>query len=118
MARYIQAFIIPVPKKKVKTYQAMAKKSAKLWIKCGALEYFETLADDVEKGKVTSFPRSVKLKSSETVALGYVVYKSRAHRDQVMKKAMNDEAFAKLWEDMPMDGMRMFMGGFKEIAKG
>ncbi|MBY0471543.1 DUF1428 domain-containing protein [bacterium] len=94
----------------------MAKVSAKVWIKAGALEYFETLADDVSKGKVTSFPRSVKLRAGEKVVLGYAVYKSRAHRDSVMAKVHKDEKLMKFWENMPFDGMRMIWGGFKSFV--
>jgi uncharacterized protein YbaA (DUF1428 family) len=110
---YIEAFIFPVPRKHLKTYQAVAKKSAKAWMKYGALDYVEAVANDAPKGKVTSFPRSVKLKTGEIVVLGHVVYKSRAHRDQVMKKIMADEAMMKTWENLPVDGMRMIFGGFK-----
>jgi uncharacterized protein YbaA (DUF1428 family) len=116
MARYIDGIIIPVPKKNLKIYKRMAQKSAKAWIKHGALEYVETVADDVEKGKITSFPRSVKLKSNETVVFCYAVYKSRAHRNQVMAKVMKDKEVMKLWENMPFDGMRMIWGGFKTIV--
>lgn len=116
MAKYIEAFIFPVQKKHLKTYLATAKKSALAWKKYGALDYIEAIADDAPKGKVTSFPRSVKLKSSESVVIGHVVYKSRAHREQVMKKVMADEAIMKLWHDLPVDGMRMIFGGFKVIV--
>ena len=116
MANYVDGFIIPVPKKNLKEYQKMAKISAKAWKKHGALQYVESIADDVAKGKVTSFPRSVKLKSSEVVMFCYAVYKSRKHRDQVMGKVMNDPVVAKAWENMPFDGMRMIWGGFKTIA--
>jgi uncharacterized protein YbaA (DUF1428 family) len=110
--------VIPVPKKNIKAYRAMAQKSAKVWVKCGAVEYVESLSEDVAKGKVTSFPRSVKLKAGETVVFGYAVYKSRAHRDRVMAKVMADESLKKLWENMPFDGMRMIFGGFETIANG
>lgn len=116
MAQYIDFFVIPVPKKNLKKYQSMAKASAKAWKKAGALKYVETLADDAPKGKITSFPRSVKLKAGEKVALGYAVYKSRTHRDSVMKKIHKDEKLMKLWENMPFDGMRMIWGGFKSIV--
>ncbi|MEK6580677.1 MAG: DUF1428 domain-containing protein [Bdellovibrionota bacterium] len=118
MARYVDGFVIPVPKKNMKTYKAMAKLSAKTWIKHGALDYVESIGDDVSKGKITSFPRSVKLKGGEKVILGYAVYKSRAHREQVMRKVMKDENLMKMWEKMPFDGMRMIWGGFKTIVKG
>ena len=116
MSRYVDSFIIPVPKKNLAAYQVMAKKAAKVWMKCGAIQYVETQADDVAKGKITSFPRSVKLKPSETVIFSYAVYKSRAHRDRVMAKVMKDETLMKLWENMPFDGMRMIWGGFKTIV--
>ena len=113
MAHYIDCFVMPVPKKNLKTYRAMAKASAKAWLKAGALEYVEALGDDVPKGKITSFPKSVKLKAGEKVVFGYAIYKSRAHRDAVMKKVHRDETLAKFWEEMPFDGMRMIWGGFK-----
>jgi uncharacterized protein YbaA (DUF1428 family) len=118
MPRYVDSFIIPVPKKNVKLYQAMAKKSAKAWMKAGALQYVETMADDAPKGKSTSFPQSVKLKAGEVVVTGFAVYKSKAHRDQVMKKVMSDPVLMKEWENMPFDGMRMIWGGFKTIVEG
>lgn len=116
MARYVDCFLIPVPKKNLKAYQQMAKASAKAWKKAGALEYVEMLGDDVPKGKVTSFPKSVKLKAGETIVFGYAIYKSRAHRDSVMKKIHKDPALMKFWDDMPFDGMRMIWGGFKSFV--
>jgi uncharacterized protein YbaA (DUF1428 family) len=116
MARYVDGFVIPLPKKNLKAYKSFAKKAAKTWIKCGALEYVETLGDDVPKGKTTSFPRSVKLKSGEMLIFGYAVYNSRAHRDSVMAKVMKDEGLMKMWENMPFDGMRMIWGGFKTLV--
>lgn len=116
MGRYVDGFIVPVPKKNLKAYRRMAEASAKTWKKCGALQYVETVADDVAKGKITSFPRSVKLKGGETVIFSYAVYKSRAHRDRVMKKVMKDKKLMEMWENMPFDGMRMIWGGFKSIV--
>jgi uncharacterized protein YbaA (DUF1428 family) len=117
MANYVDGFIVPVPKKKVKAYIKMAQAAGKAWKKYGALEYHECIADDVKVGKVTSFPRSVKRKASETVFFSYIVYKSRAHRDSVMKKIMKDPIFANMdMKDMPFDGMRMIYGGFKPVV--
>ena len=117
MARYVDGLVIPVPRKNLAAYKSMAKKSAKVWIKHGALEYVECLGDNVPKGKTTSFPRSVKLKSGEVVVFVYVTYKSRAHRDRVMNKIMSDKTLTDLWEHMPFDGMRMIWGGFKTIVE-
>lgn len=115
MARYIDCFVMPVPQKKLGEYRRMAKASAKAWTKAGALDYIEFIGDDVPKGKITSFPKSVKLKSGEKVIFGYAIYKSRAHRDRVMAKVHKDPVLMKFWENMPFDGMRMIWGGFKKF---
>ena len=80
---YVDGFVIPVPKKKLRAYLGMARKAGKVWRDHGALEFREGFADDVPVGKWTSFPRSVKLKRDETIAFAWIVYKSRAHRDRV-----------------------------------
>lgn len=116
MARYVDGFVIPVPKKNLKLYRKFALTSAKIWIKHGALEYVESIGDDITKGKITSFPRSVKLKKNEAVIFSYAVYKSKAHRNAVMAKVMKDPEVAKIWDNMPFDGMRMIWGGFKSFV--
>lgn len=83
MARYVDGFVLPVPKKNLQAYRRMAQKAGRVWRDHGALEFRECVADDVKVGKWTSFPRSVKRKPSETVVFSYIVYKSRAHRDSV-----------------------------------
>jgi uncharacterized protein YbaA (DUF1428 family) len=112
---YVDGFIVPVPKKNVKKYLAIAKKAGRVWKDHGALDYCEAIADDVQPGKWTSFPRSVKLKKNETVIFSYIVYKSRAHRDRVLKKVMSDPRLDKMMDPkaMPFDAKRMIWGGFK-----
>ena len=112
---YVDGFVVPVPKKKMKAYLAIAKKAGKVWKDHGAVDYVECIADDVKVGKWTSFPRSVKLKKGETVVFSYIVYKSRKHRDAVMAKVMKDKRLAKMMDPkaMPFDGKRMIYGGFK-----
>jgi uncharacterized protein YbaA (DUF1428 family) len=113
---YVDGFIVPVPKKNLKKYLAIAKLAAKVWKDHGAIDYCEAIADDVKPGKWTSFPRSVKLKKNETVIFSYVTYKSRSHRDRVMKKVMSDKRLEAMMNDpkkMPFDGKRMIWGGFK-----
>ena len=115
MAKYVDGFIVPVPKKNFAKYKKMANMFGKVCREYGALEYVECIADNVKKGKITSFPQSVKLKAGETVIFSYAVYKSRAHRDSVNKKVMKDPRIAKMMDPkkLPFDGMRMFWGGFK-----
>ncbi len=118
MARYVDGFVTPVPKKKLDAYRRLSRKCGRIWREHGALEYVEYAADDVKTGKWTSFPQSVKLKRDETVVFAYICYKSRAHRDRVMAKVMNDPRLAGMGspESMPFDGKRMIFGGFKVIV--
>ena len=117
MARYIDGFIVPVPRKNMAKYKKMAKLFAKVCKEHGAIEYVESVSDDVKKGKITSFPRSVKLKAGEVVIFSYVIYKSRKQRDAANKKIMKDPRLKKMMnpKNLPFDGMRMFFGGFKEF---
>jgi uncharacterized protein YbaA (DUF1428 family) len=96
----------------------LARKAGKVWRDHGALDFKECVADDVKKGKWTSFPRSVKMKPNETVMFSYIVYKSRAHRDKVNAKVMKDKRLASMMDmkSMPFDGKRMIWGGFKVIV--
>ena len=116
--RYVDGFVVPVPKRKLEVYRRIAQRAGKVWRDHGALEYVECIADDVKPGKWTSFPRSVKLKPGETVVFSYIVYKSRAHRDRVNAKAMKDPRLADMMDPkaMPFDGKRMFWGGFKVMV--
>lgn len=116
--RYVDGFVVPVPKDKLDAYRRLARKAGKIWREHGALEYVECLADDVQPGKVTSFPRAVKLKDDEVVVFSYIVYRSRAQRDRINAKVMKDPRLADMMDPkkLPFDGMRMFFGGFKEIV--
>ena len=119
MPTYVDGFVVPVPKKNVKAYRTMARKAAKVWMEYGALSYVETLADDAPVGKLTSFPRSVKMKPGETVVFSWITYKSRAQRDKILAKVMKDPRLADMMKPgaMPFDGKRMIYGGFKtEVA--
>jgi uncharacterized protein YbaA (DUF1428 family) len=115
---YVDGFVVPVPKKSVSAYRTMARKAGKVWREYGALEFRECVADDVKVGKWTSFPRSVKLKSGETVVFSWILYKSRAHRDRVLAKVMKDPRLAKMMsaKPMPFDAKRMIYGGFKVLV--
>jgi uncharacterized protein YbaA (DUF1428 family) len=115
---YVDGFVVPVPKKNLGAYRRMAQKAGRVWRDHGALEFRECVADDVKKGKRTSFPRSVKLKPGETVIFSYIVYKSRADRDRVLAKAMKDKRIAHMMDPkaQPFDAKRMIWGGFKTLV--
>ena len=116
---YVDGFVVPVPKKKLPAYRRMAQKSAKIWREHGALEVVECVADDVKRGKLTSFPRSVKLKPGEIVVFSWIRYKSRGQRDRVMAKVMKDPRIAAMMgvKPVPFDAKRMFFGGFKILVE-
>ena len=118
MAQYVDGFVLPLPKRKLDAYRRMSRKAGKIWREHGALEYRECVAEDVAMGKVTSFPRAVKRKPSETVMFSWIVFKSRAHRDRVNAKVMKDPRLADMMDpkDMPFDGKRMVYGGFEVLV--
>jgi uncharacterized protein YbaA (DUF1428 family) len=117
MARYVDGFVVPVPKKSLAAYRALARKAGKLWREYGALEYVECVADDVKPGKHTSFPQSVKLARNEVVVFSWITYKSRRDRDRILKKVMADPRMNMDPSTMPFDGKRMIYGGFKTIVE-
>jgi uncharacterized protein YbaA (DUF1428 family) len=112
---YVDGFLLAVPKKKVKTYLDIARKAGKVWKEHGALEYRETVGDDLKIKMGMPFPKAIRAKSGETVVFSWIVYKSRAHRDSVNKKVMKDERIASMMDpkSMPFDMKRMAYGGFK-----
>jgi uncharacterized protein YbaA (DUF1428 family) len=116
---YVDGFVLPVPKSNVEKYREIATKAGKVWREHGALEYRECVADDVKPGEHTSFPQSVNLKDDETVVFAYIVYNSRAHRDEVNAKVMSDPRLNDMMDNknMPFDGKRMFWGGFETLVE-
>jgi len=115
---YIDGFVVPVPKDKVEAYREIASRAGQIWREHGALQYQEWIADDVSSGKLTSFPQSVQLKDDEVVVLSYILYESRAQRDEVNAKVMSDPRLADMMDmaKMPFDGKRMFWGGFSPLV--
>lgn len=119
MPRYVDGFVLPLKKKNLAAYRRIAAKACKMWKQYGALDYVEAVGDDLKiKGMVTSFPGIARAKSGETVVFSYIVYKSRAHRDAVNKKAMKDPLLQSLCDpkNSPFDFRRMAYGGFKVLV--
>jgi uncharacterized protein YbaA (DUF1428 family) len=116
---YVDGYVVPVPKANIEAYRAMATKAGKIWREHGAIEYRECVADDVKSGEVTSFPQSVKLKDDETVIFSYIVFESRAHRDEVNAKVMSDPRLADMMDPkkLPFDARRMIYGGFSRLLE-
>jgi uncharacterized protein YbaA (DUF1428 family) len=113
---YVDGFVLPVPRKNLAAYRRLARKAGKIWKEYGALEYVEAVADDVQPGKLTSFPQAVKLKPDEVVIFAFIVYRSRAERNRINKRVMADPRLSADAKSMPFDARRMFWGGFKPIV--
>ena len=118
MARYVDGFLLPVPKKNIDKYRRIAEKAGKVWLEHGALEYRECAGDDLNVKGISSFPAMLKPKPGETVVFSWIVYKSRSHRDQVNKKVMSDTRIKDMMDSksMPFDVKRMLYGGFEVIV--
>ena len=119
--RYVDGYVLAVPKKNLKAYKKMAQKAGKVWKKYGALEYVECAGDDLKnKWTPMQFPKMAKTKPGETVVFSFIVYKSKAHRNQVNKKVMKDPFMQPPSKEeekkMPFDVKRMAYGGFKAIV--
>ena len=118
---YVDGFVIAIPKKNVANYKKMAEFGKRLWVKYGALDYYECLSDDMNpKGAQLTFPKLTKTKPNETVIFSFIVFKNKTHRNQVNKKVMGDPAMSSdKMKDFPMPFKlnRMAYGGFKTIVQ-
>ncbi len=117
MSKYVDGYIIPIKKKNVKAYKKMATIGCKVWMECGALDYYECEGANLNNPWGLPFPKLCKLKRDETVIFAFVIYKSRAHRDSVNKKVMKDPRMAPgNFKTMPFDMKRFSVGGFKVLV--
>ena len=119
MARYVDGFLVPVPKKNLAAYVRMARKAGKVWMEHGALSYLECQGDDLGHSMGLPFPKLARLKPGETLFYSFIVYQSRAHRDAVNRKVMKDPRIHAIMEksEMPFDMKRMAYGGFEVIVE-
>ncbi len=116
MTRYVDGYVLPVPKANLEKYVEIAKVAGTVWKDLGALAYVECVSEDVKPGVHTSFPQAVKLEEGEVVIFAWIVFKSREDRDRINAAVMKDPRMKCGPEDMPFDGKRMFFGGFETIV--
>ena len=115
---YVDGFVVPLPKKNLKAYQRISQKAGKVWREHGALEYRECAGDDLNSMSAVTFPKLLKLKKTETVIFSWIVYKSKADRNRVLKKVMNDPRLTPdIVPEMPFDMKRVCSGGFKILVE-
>jgi uncharacterized protein YbaA (DUF1428 family) len=116
--RYVDGYVLPVPKKNLLAYRCLAHKAGTIWREHGALKYRECAGDDLKVKYGVPFPRLAKAKPGETVVFSWIVFKSRAHRDLVNAKVMKDPRITAMGDhkSIPFDVKRMAYGGFKILV--
>lgn len=126
MAKYVDGFVLVVPKDKEADYKKMAEEGRDMWMKHGALDYYECRGDDLrqqEMGdeKSRAFPEMAGATSDENIWFSFIVFNSRQHRDEVNKKVM-DEMNVKYADagdfTSPTDMKKMAYGGFEVAVEG
>ncbi len=116
MPRYVDGFVLPIPKKNIPAYRRIAQQAGKIWIEHGALQYCECAGDDLDVQGMVPFSTTVPLKRGETVVFAWILYKSKAHRNKVNAQVMKDPRLAKMPKKMPFDMKRMVYGGFSVLV--
>lgn len=114
--RYVDGFVIPIPKKNLKAYLSMARLGKRIWLKHGALDYQECVSDDVRSPFGLPFPKGIRARKGEAVLFSYIVFRSKAHRNAVNAKVMRDPAMSASLPRMPFDAKRMIYGGFRVLV--
>lgn len=110
MAQYVDGYVIPIKRKNLNAYKKMAKWGCDVWMKHGALSYYECVINDFSKHGL-GFKKMCKLKGGETAVFAFVIYKSKAHRNQVNKKVMKEMSKMEMPTKMPFDMKRFAMAG-------
>lgn len=115
---YVDGFVVPVPRQNLDAYEKMSRACGAIWKEYGALEFRECVGDDVKPGKYTSFPQAVQLEEGEVAVFSWIVYESRARRDEINDKVMKDARMKPMMDanNMPFDGKRMIYGGFQMMV--
>ncbi|MFT3830990.1 MAG: DUF1428 domain-containing protein [Opitutaceae bacterium] len=118
MPRYVDGFVIPLPRRKLTAYRRMAETAREVWREHGALDYKECIGEDLAVKFGMTFSKRLELKRGETVVFSWILFKSRAHRDKVNTAVMKDSRIAELCapKDMPFDVSRMLYGGFEVLV--
>lgn len=119
MTHYVDGFLIPMHPDKVSEYQKIASRAGEVWMKHGALAYWECLGDDLHSEGLVSFKQSAGCKDDETVIFAWIVYPSREDRDRINEAVMEDPALSDMMDqdNPPFDCTRMAYGGFKELVR-
>lgn len=116
---YVDGFVLPVPMANLARYKEIATKAREVWLRHGALDYREAAGDDLNIEGMTPFGSAVRTEAGETIVFAWILYRDRAHRDEVNKKVMVDPELSAMCgaDSMPFDMTRMLYGGFQVIVE-
>ena len=119
MARYIDGFVLPVPRDRLSEYKRLAQSVAEIWKEYGALDYLEYVGDDMTLEGTRSFADFVAATEDETIVFGWVVFESREARDLANEKVAVDPRIPELIasSNSGFDAKRMAYGGFKLLVQ-
>ncbi len=132
MAKYVDGYVLVVPKNKVNQYKKDARLGKQMWMRHGALDYKECMGDDMHpkvtmsKMKHRLFPEMAKAKKGDTVWFSFIVFKSKKHRDQVNAKVhkemedwmkKNNVSEKDMKKNMTFDMKRFTYGGFSVVVE-
>ena len=122
MKKYIDGFILPIPRTFINEYKKVAEKVADIWKEYGAIEYFEFLGDDLSYEGTKSFNEILDATDEEEIVFGWVVFPSKEIRDLANKKVPEDPRMAELVTPLTnpkkliFNASRMAYGGFKAFV--
>ena len=114
---YVDGFVAAVPTANRDAFIEHAKIAGTVMKECGALKIVDCWGDDVPDGELTSFPLAVKKRDDETVVFSWIVWPSKAVRDEGMQKMMADPRMQEDANPMPFDGKRLIFGGFEVLLE-
>ena len=118
MPRYVDGFVIPIPRRNLAKYRRVARRAGIVWMEYGALDYRECVGDDLDIAGVVSFRKLLRLKPTETAIFSWITYRSKADRKKINARVMKDPRILRMMDpkDNPFDVKRMTYGGFRAIV--
>lgn len=118
MSHYIDGFVHPVPRDRLDDYKNLVVKIAEIWKEHGALDYWESVGDDLHLEGTRSFADVVTAGENECILFGWVHFASREARDLANEKVAADPRVAELMvtADAGFDAERMVYGGFRTFT--
>ena len=121
--RYVDGFVLPLPKERIADYEAIAKTASEIWKEHGALAYFEYVGEDLNLEGTRSFIDAVNAQADEAIVFGWVVFESKQARDQANKRVPEDPRMKDIIaplinpSSLIFDASRMVYGGFESLVQ-